>query len=246
MRRKFELAILTLISMFIVCIKLYCQSSVNEHLYLIHGQGSDKRLFKNIHFDSTRFVVHYITLPIPERNDDMNSYAKKVSVQIDTNTKFSIIGVSLGGMVATEMSTFLKPRKTIIISSAGCRNELPYKYTFMKYIPIYRLIPAIVYKKGAFVAQPIVEPDRNKEKAVCIMMLKDKNPIFLKRTTHLIVNWSRRTKPDNNFFHIHGTSDNTLPYRRKNRYDVAIPNGSHMMVLTQSEAIQKAINTILE
>jgi surfactin synthase thioesterase subunit len=38
----------------------------------------------------------------------MNAYAKRLASDIDTTLPYSIIGVSLGGMLASEMKTFLK------------------------------------------------------------------------------------------------------------------------------------------
>jgi surfactin synthase thioesterase subunit len=69
----------------------------------------------------------------------MYSYAKKLSHQIDTTQPFILIGVSLGGMLATEMTDFIQPEKTIIISSAKNKYELPHRYRFQNIVPIYYL-----------------------------------------------------------------------------------------------------------
>src|SRR6056300_912405 len=105
-------------------------------------------------------------------------------------------------MLAAEMNTFLSPQKTIIISSAKSRKELPTQYRFQRAIPIYSLVPKRLVKGGARVLQPIVEPDRKRNKEIFKAMLKDKDPKFLKRTVRMIIRWERTEAPKG-IIHIH-------------------------------------------
>jgi pimeloyl-ACP methyl ester carboxylesterase len=216
-----------------------------EVVYFLHGQGADERLFKNIHLDTTRLECRFIRLPLPEKKEySMHHYAETVAKMIDTTRTFSLVGVSLGGMVTTELTTLLHPRKSIIIASAGSNQELPQRYKIMRNVPFYRLIPAFCYKIGSFIVQPLVEPDRRKEATTCNAMLRDKNPAFLKRATDLIIQWERSEKPSN-LVHIHGTNDHTLPFRNiKPNY--ILLNGSHMMTLTRGLEISVLLNKELK
>ncbi|KAA3631930.1 MAG: alpha/beta hydrolase [Bacteroidetes bacterium] len=180
---------------------------------------------------------------IPEKGMKLPDYARELSKQIDTTRNFILVGVSLGGMIATEINEFLSPKKTIIISSAKNRKELPFRYRFQRIIPLYKIFPKRVLKGGAFIMQPLVEPDRNKDKDTFVGMLKDKDPDFLKRTIGMIMQWDR-TVHNNNIFHIHGDKDKTIPIRNVN-YNHLIQKGSHMMVLTRGEEISTIINSIL-
>jgi esterase/lipase len=154
-----------------------------------------------------------------------------------------LIGVSLGGMIATEMGNFLEPEKIILISSAKCREELPNRYTFQRYLPIYKIIPKNITKRGAQILQPIVEPDRKHEKETFKSMLRDKEPEFLKRTVKMIREWER-VDYRKDIIHIHGDNDKTIPVRNVN-YDYLLKSGSHMMVLTRGHEISTLINKIL-
>ncbi|NOQ74998.1 MAG: alpha/beta hydrolase [Crocinitomix sp.] len=173
----------------------------------------------------------------------MRAYAEKLAEQIDQSQPFILIGASLGGMLATEMTAFIKPKCTIIISSAKNRRELPFRYRFQKHFPVYKLVPAVLVKFGAKILQPLVELDRNKEKAIFKAMLNDKDPKFLSRTVHMIVNWKRTNYPEN-IIHIHGDNDHTLPIKNVN-YDHLIEGGSHMMSLTRAMEINQLILDIL-
>jgi pimeloyl-ACP methyl ester carboxylesterase len=214
-----------------------------EIIYFIPGQGSDERLFKNLHLDTAKFEVHYIKYEIPCKGEKMSAYASRLSQQIDTTKDFTLIGVSLGGMISTEMTRFLHPKNVIIISSAKSRNELPAHYKFQRWIPIYKIVPKRMIKFSALLLQPIVEPDRKKEAQTCKMMLKDKEPIFLKRTIGMIITWERESS-DTNIVHIHGNHDHTLPIKNVN-YDILIEDGSHMMMLTRTEEIKSLILAII-
>ncbi len=217
-------------------------NSNNSTIYLLAGQGADHRLFKNLQFQEN-YKIQHINYTIPEKGMTMGAYAKELSKQIDTTQPFILIGTSLGGMLATEMTEFLNPEKVIIIASAKSSAELPFRYRFQKKIPIYKLVTPKMAWLGAFVMQPLVEPDRRKENETFKQMLKDKDPLFLSRTIHMIINWERTTHSED-IIHIHGNKDHTIPIR-KVKYDHLIENGSHMMTLTRGEELSALIGGLL-
>lgn len=212
-------------------------------IYLIPGQGSDHRVFKHLSFPDN-YAIQPITYVRPHKHENMKEYAARLAQQIDTsNGPFVLLGYSLGGMICTELADVLLPEKVIIISSAKSKFELPKSYTIQRNIPLHTLIPAQLIKSGAQILQPLVEPDRNKEKETFSSMLGNKDPLFLKRTVDMIVNWQRQTYSEK-IIHIHGDSDNTLPIKNIN-CNYIIENGSHMMVLTMTEPINERIDELL-
>jgi len=212
-------------------------------IYLISGQGSDYRIYKYFKFQNFDTVhIHYI---IPEKNETMKSYAHKLAEQIDTTRRYSIIGVSLGGMLAVEMSEFLHPEEVIIISSAENRKELPYRYRFMKTIPINKLFGGGFLHKVAPLAQIIVEPDSKKERETCKSMLKNKNKVFMKRSIEMIIKWDRISN-NSDIIHIHGDNDHTIPLRNVKNPDYIVKEGSHMMTLTNGKFIKSIIKSYLK
>lgn len=212
-------------------------------VYLIPGQGGDQRVYNNLNIDTSCYDIKHIQYFTPKKGWSMYDFAKQLAKQIDTTRQFSIVGVSLGGMLATEISHFLNPEKTIIISSAKNRKELPFTYRFQKTIPIYKTVPKGLYKLGAKILQPIVEPDRRYEKDTFKAMLSAKDPAFLKKTTAMIMEWEREnTSAD--IIHIHGNRDRTIPQRNV-KYNFLIDEGSHMMVLTRGDEVSSLVNNIL-
>jgi pimeloyl-ACP methyl ester carboxylesterase len=218
-------------------------SNDTTFVYLFPGQGSDERLFSKIGLDPG-FKINYIKYPVPEKGTTMKQYAYEISKQIDTNQNYILIGVSLGGMICSELSDFLNPQKIIIISSAKCAKELPFRYRFQRAIPLNKIIPAKLTKIGAQILQPLVEPDRRKNKSTFKGMLKSKSPKYYKRTVDMIVNWNR-ININSEIIHIHGTKDHTIPIRNV-KCNYKIKKGSHMMTLTRGDEINTIINSILK
>lgn len=230
------------IGLFFLAYHLFPQSSGTLHVYLLPGQGSDGRIFKNLTFDPgiETTVIQY---PVPEEKETMTGYAKKLLPQIDTMQPFVLIGVSLGGMLSVELSDYIRPEKIIIISSASCKEEVPELYSFFEKMPVYKYLPADFFSFSTAILQPLFEPDRRKEKATCVAMIHAKDPVFIKRQTGNIVTW-QRTATENagkNIVHIHGTKDHTLPYKNVTA-DYTIKNGSHMMTLTRADEISDIIS----
>lgn len=216
--------------------------SAKMNIYLLAGQGADERLFKNLVFPED-YCVHHIKYTTPTYEQSLEEYACTLSNQIDQSTPFVLIGVSLGGMLATEMCDFLQPEKTFIIASAKNTNELPGRLNFQKKIPLYKIAGKRNVKLGAKILQPLVEPDRNKEKETFKAMLKDKDPEFLLKTIPMIVTWERVTYCEE-IVHIHGTKDHTIPYRNV-KSDYTVEGGSHMMTLTESDKLNLIFSEIL-
>src|SRR5438046_2285161 len=114
------------------------------NVYFISGLGADKRAFERLTLPAT-FSVHFLNW-IPHQNKEtLNAYAKRLSAGIDTTQPYAIVGLSMGGMIASAMSQFLQPQKTILISSVGCSNEFPPLFRLARLTQVHRLIPTFLF-----------------------------------------------------------------------------------------------------
>jgi pimeloyl-ACP methyl ester carboxylesterase len=223
-----------LASLFLLFQQLQAQKTT---IYLLPGIGSDGRIFDSLKFDKERFTVKKVVYTTPVKQDNLASFAKSLLPQIDTSNTFILIGTSLGGMLSVELSDICKPQKVILISSAKTRNDLPPRYKLQRKFGFYKIIPAFVYKVTAKPMQKLVEPDRRKYASVFSAMLKAKNPLYLKRTAGLIMQWER-SENRKQVVQIHGTNDHTLPFRYVSSPDFTLKKGSHMMTLTAFDELQ--------
>jgi pimeloyl-ACP methyl ester carboxylesterase len=121
------------------------------NVYFISGLGADKRAFQHIRL-STQYAVHHIEWIKPYRGESMNAYARRLAVCIDTTQSFSLVGLSFGGMIATEMTTFLNPAKAILISSTYTINELQQPVRWIGQLKLHKLVPPSWLKRSARLA----------------------------------------------------------------------------------------------
>jgi hypothetical protein len=70
-------------------------------------------------------------------------------------------------------------------------------------------------------------------------MLKDANPYFIKWSMNKVINWNNKEHPTH-VIHIHGTKDLIFPFRLIDN-PVPVKNGSHIMITTFSEEINKIL-----
>lgn len=213
---------------------------MKHRVYLIPGQGADERLFSELKLENCETQI--LRFLVPEKDELLPAYAKRMAAQIDTTQPFSIVGVSLGGMIAVEMSKFMSPQKVVLISSAKGRDELPLRYRFMKHVPLYKLFPGTLLKKMANMARPVVEPESKEKTPVFKAMIDAKDPDFMQRSIHMIANWDNKDRPSN-LVHIHGTKDKTLPVRYIDQ-PVKVDGGGHMVTLVRAEEISRLLNEI--
>lgn len=240
MRRIAIIALLFLFSRGLTGIDLPGKDTI---VYLFPGQGSDARLFKHLKLPEGYDTVH-ISYPVPEKREGMKEYALRFAAEIDTASPYILVGVSLGGMICTELTDTLHPLLTIIISSAKTTGELPGRYTFQQSLPLNRIIPKRLTKGGARLLQGIVEPDRRHDKETFKDMLRKKDPLYLKRTVDMIINWDRSLYSEQ-IIHIHGDKDHTIPIKNIEP-DYLLEGGSHMMMLTRAPEINEILREILE
>lgn len=213
-------------------------------IYFFPGQGADHRLFDSLRLDA-RYERRVIAYPVIPRRASMQAFAKLLVPQIDTSRSFILCGVSMGGMLCVELSEILHPVQTIIISSARNRKELPFRYRFQRWVPLYGIFPGSWLVFGARLLQPLVEPDRNKNKETFKSMLSAKDGTYMKRSISMIVHWSRR-QHSATICQVHGDSDHTIPFRNIRHPDYIVAGGSHMMTLTRAREISSILNEILK
>ena len=89
-------------------------------VYVFSGLGADERVFHKIDFSS--YDVHFIKWITPKKNESIESYALRLTLQI-TKPLPVLIGLSFGGMMAVEVAKHIATEKIVLISSAKSKNK---------------------------------------------------------------------------------------------------------------------------
>ncbi len=202
-------------------------------LYGLGGLGTDERVFSTIDLP-----VEYIPWTIPDRLDDISSYAKKMATVIDQSEPYTLIGISFGGFIASEMNNFLSPEKTILISSAGRKSELPFtlRNKLTGLLPF--VFPPDFFLKGITLFPSIIGVDRNH-----LQLLKQmNNDIDRKVLTWCMKQigmWKNEVLPSN-LIRIHAEQDHIIPMKKGIDYHI-IKGAGHFMPVTHGPEIKAII-----
>jgi esterase/lipase len=210
-----------------------------KHIYCISGFAADERVFAKLHVPASE--IHFIKWITPEKNDSIETYAKKLIMQIHHDNPV-LIGVSMGGIMCIEISKQIKTELIIIISSIKSKDELPLWMRLTGKSRLNRLVPIRSFK----LIEPIEDYNLGVTKEVKQLVheyRKNLDIIYSNWAANAVVNWKNTSIPDN-LYHIHGDKDRI--FRINNiKPDFTIEGGGHLMVMQRSEEINNCINSIL-
>lgn len=214
---------------------------MSKKLFLISGLGADERMFQRLNFHN--FEPVFIQWISSKKNETISAYAARLSIQI-TDENPIIIGLSLGGMMAVEISKIIKTEKIILISSAKDKFEIPKLYKFAAYLNLNKLIPRQLYKRSNLFIFWLFGVKTKRDKNLLKEVLRDTDLDFVVWAINEILNWKNVKVPEN-LFRIHGSNDHLLPLK-VSKPDFEIKNGSHLMVLNKAEDVSEALKIILK
>jgi len=209
--------------------------------YFISGLGADKMAFKKIKLPEAYEPVYLDWIP-PEKNEPLSSYARRFSSLIKSNDAFILIGLSFGGMLASEIARLRNPMKTIIISSIATSDELPWYFKRAGKIGLHKTLPVKLMKAGT-ILKNLMGAGSKEDKAIIINYAKFADPDLVRWSIHAIVNWNQ---PDRlpGVVHLHGSNDRMLPLRYTHP-DYIIKDGGHLMIFNKADEVNKILNEVL-
>jgi pimeloyl-ACP methyl ester carboxylesterase len=202
-------------------------------VYCISGIAADKRAFKHIRVPEG-FETVFIDWIKPFKNESVSDYAIRLAAGIDIREPFCLIGLSLGGIMASEIAIRCKPRVIVIIGSVPVFSELPSYYAWVRRFNIQKLVPGALYKWAAIVKHYFTrEPAADKKEI--FQMIRATDPAFIRWGIHAVLNWTNDQKPES-LTHIHGTSDEVFPFKFARPTHI-IPKGDHMLVISHPDEV---------
>ena len=212
-------------------------------VYFISGLGADKMAFEKLTLPAP-FTPHYLDWIEHRKGESLNEYAKRLAVSIDTSKPYAIVGLSMGGMIASAMTQFLKPEKTILISSVGCTEEFPPLLKLALFTQVHRLIPAALFHKPNALAYLLFGAKSKNEKRIMNYIINNSDGGFVKWSIGAILSWSNKVRPKS-LYQIHGEKDKILPLKYT-KPDVVVKGGSHFMVWTKAGEVSRLLAEALE
>ena len=208
------------------------------NLYFISGLGADKRIFQNLVLPEV-FKICYIEWVTVSENESMESYCRRLSSQINTQEPFSLVGLSFGGVISIELSKFLSPVQTVLISSFCFKKEVPWFYILLGNSGIYKILPPRILLKPNNIAFRLFGAYKPGIRNLLKNILEDTDPAFFEWAFRQLFAWDNHWKPAN-LLRIHGTADKILPYKEI-MHAIPVDGGEHLMVYSKSAIVSRIL-----
>lgn len=212
-----------------------------QMVYVFSGLGADKRIFQHIDFSGCE-VTHIEWIPTQE-GESIAQYAQRLLPQIKTELPV-LIGVSFGGMLASEVAKLIDVKKIILISSAQTRQDIPFYCRLLGYLKFHHLLPVSLFlNMPPFILAWLFGVYRVEDRQLLNRILRETDPVFLKWALGAILRWDNMQRHPY-AVHLHGTHDKVLPARYCKPH-ITVAQGGHLMVLAQADKVSQIIRSEL-
>jgi pimeloyl-ACP methyl ester carboxylesterase len=211
-----------------------------KNVYFLSGLGADKRVFSFLDLSFCKPV--FIDWLKPVKNESLQNYALRLRKEI-SETDPVIIGISFGGMLASEIAKADGNVKAIIISSNKTHKEFPGYFRIGKYLPLYKWIPGNTKSKMIRPINLFLGAKGKDQKDLLKQIITESDPLFVRWAIGAILHW-KSEENSSNIIHIHGTRDRLLPYRYV-KADYTIQKGGHLMTMDNHEEISAILKKLI-
>ncbi len=210
-------------------------------VYAFPGLGTDRRMFGlQLGLNCELRIPDWIP---PKKDESMNQYASRMAKTLDTSRPFSIMGVSLGGMMCMEIAKYVQPEKIMLISSCKTRSELPPHIRFAKSLGGATLMPVPAMRRAIQSWSRLLSDLPESQKRVFDNMVMNVDGDFLIWAATAITRWKNETIHDN-IIHIHGNDDKVLPFKYVQE-DIVVEGGTHYMCASKADEVNELIDKYL-
>ena len=200
------------------------------HVYLMPGMAANPTIFEYIKLPENQFQIHWLEWMIPFKDETLESYAKRMILNI-THEHVVLLGVSFGGVLVQEMSKYMSLRKLFVVSSIKTMYELPKRMKVMKYTKAYKILPTQlvssidVLAKYAFGESVIKRIELYKK----YLSVSDKH--YLDWSIKNMIEWEQ-TEPHKEAIYIQGDKDAVFPHSCVGNC-IVLKGGTHIMILNK-------------
>lgn len=211
-------------------------------IYLISGLGADRAIFRNLKF-SIDSKIHYLDWIPPKAKESLRAYALRLAEDIDRSVPYAIIGLSFGGMLATEIASEYHPQLTVLVSSVPTKHELPWYFRLVGRTGMNHLIPVFKPKTVPRFISSFFGVETQEDHLFFQQLLKRTDLRFTKWAIDAILKWDRTESPAG-LIRIHGGKDKVLPIGN-GKIDYLIRSGGHFAIYNKADEISKILAELL-
>ena len=165
-----------------------------------------------------------------------------MAAAIDVDKPFAVIGLSMGGMIITEIARQYRPAFTILISSVPGAKQLPFYFKAAGKLRLHKMVP-VSFVKSAATLKRVFTTETSEDKMILRDIIRDSDPKFIYWAMDAILKW-KGEQLASPYAHIHGTKDEVLPMRFTKPTHI-IAKGGHLMIMNRAREINAILQTLL-
>jgi pimeloyl-ACP methyl ester carboxylesterase len=212
-----------------------------KKVYFISGLGADRTVFDQLDLSFCEPV--FLDWIEPLKKESLQHYALRLAEGIKEPDAI-VVGLSMGGMMASEIAKANPSIKAIIISSNKSAKEFPSFTRFsIKYFPLYQLTTKWILRIIFPITCWFLGAKDKQDKEHLWRMIERRDMAFIKWCIWAIGRWQLDAAQPN-VVHIHGTADNLLPYRYVHP-EHTIKGGTHLMVRNRAKEISELLRSLI-
>ena len=212
-------------------------------MYFVPGLAASKEIFRNIRLSEERYEIHILEWLLPKKKETLGAYAQRMAQRVK-HRNIVLVGVSFGGVMAQEMSSFLDLKSLVIISSVKSKNELPLRLRLAKKVGAYKLLPTGWALSVKDLTKLAVGPRSKRRLLLYQEYLSVRDKQYLDWAIKQMVCWER-AEANPVVHHIHGDQDSVFPLKYIKGARV-IEGGNHAMILRKGSVVSKLLERIVE
>jgi len=160
-----------------------------------------------------------------------------------TSEPFSLLGVSMGGILAIELNKILKPEKVILVSSIKNKGERPMSSKIAKALSLYPLISGYAFKMIAYFTVTFFGLMQKDHSDLFKTMLRESDSSFMRWALIKVITWDS-TETFDNVVHIHGDKDLVFPMKNFDNI-IKVRGGNHFMIANRYAEVNAHIQEAL-
>lgn len=219
------------------------QTTPKSTVYFISGLGADWRMFQFLKLPEDQSYEHVKWLAPFHQDEPIQDYAHRIRQQIKDPYPI-LIGLSFGGVVATELAKQMPVRKLIIISSLATHHGIPPLYRLLGKLQLHRCTPFWLMKSTHPLGPWFFGASTPSEKSLLKDVILSTDEKYLRWALGQLFLW-QHDEPLPGLVQLHGTKDKVLPLRERPGI-IKVKDGEHLMVLHQADEISVKLRKILE
>jgi pimeloyl-ACP methyl ester carboxylesterase len=199
--------------------------------------GVDGKIFARLRLEG-RPLQHLDWLE-PERREPIQTYAGRMAAQITDQGPVDLIGLSFGGIMAVEMAHLIPVRNIFLISSIKSRQEKPFFFKVMRYLPFYLTNVRFLRDRTTWFWGRYFGLQSKEDIELFYRFMPGLSDRYMRWAVQQMCKWKNEEVPAR-VVHIHGDKDRIFPVHSCEPHHV-IPGANHSMVFTHGHEVSRII-----